>query len=413
MADSNYNIDVQITANNKAWKELDKLKWQADWLDKQFQNLWKIIAAAYVTRKVVDFWKEITQLAGQTEEVSRSFEKMTDSVGTSSQAVLQTLRDASKWSVSEYNLMLSANRAMTLWVAKNTDEFKTLMEIARNKAKIMWLTTEQAFNDIVTGLGRASPMILDNLGITIKAAEANEIYAKKIGKTANELTDAEKKQALVNAVVTQGRDEIEKMGIATVSSAEQQQILNAKWMDMKATLGMALLPAISDSVWKLAEMVTKVTENEEAMKALDWVIRWVGETVLFLTEWLTNLVWWLDKALDALAEFIVKNQESQATYNPRNWSSTNNYGQSYLRPEYRAMWWPVSSGKPYIVGEQWPELFIPKQSGSIAPNNTIAPSISLNFWGVNVHKESDIDMIAEKVQNAVVGSIKNLQLWLA
>jgi hypothetical protein len=85
--------------------------------------------------------------------------------------------------------MLSANKAMSLGVADSTDEFTTLMEIARVKAKNMGLSTTQAFNDIVTGLGRSSPLILDNLGITINATEAQEEYAKALGKTASELTE--------------------------------------------------------------------------------------------------------------------------------------------------------------------------------------------------------------------------------
>jgi hypothetical protein len=36
------------------------------------------------------------------------------------------------------------------------------------------------------------------------------MYAKSIGKTVTQLTDAEKKQALINAVVAQGKKELEE-----------------------------------------------------------------------------------------------------------------------------------------------------------------------------------------------------------
>ena len=32
----------------------------------------------------------------------------------------------------------------------------------------------------------------------------------------------------------------------------------------------------------------------------------------------------------------------------------------------------VSAGRPYIVGEQGPELFLPNQSGTMVPNNQLA-----------------------------------------
>lgn len=129
--------------------------------------------------------------------------------------------------------MLSANKAMSLGVAKNTNDFTTLMDIARIKAKNMGITTTQAYNDIVTGLGRGSAMILDNLGITVNAAQANEEYAKSIGKTVNQLTDAEKKQALVNKVVSDGKKELEAMGEVMLTDPEKRQKLIAQITNMK------------------------------------------------------------------------------------------------------------------------------------------------------------------------------------
>ena len=37
----------------------------------------------------------------------------------------------------------------------------------------------------------------------------------------------------------------------------------------------------------------------------------------------------------------------------------------------RAMGGAVSSGKPYMVGERGPELFVPGASGNIVPNNAM------------------------------------------
>jgi hypothetical protein len=45
--------------------------------------------------------------------------------------MLKSLKQASKGAVSEYDLMLSANRAMKLGVAENTEDMTDLMKIAR------------------------------------------------------------------------------------------------------------------------------------------------------------------------------------------------------------------------------------------------------------------------------------------
>jgi tape measure domain-containing protein len=49
--------------------------------------------------------------------------------------------------------------------------------------------------------------------------------------------------------------------------------------------------------------------------------------------------------------------------------------------QYRASGGPVSAGQPYMVGEQGPELFLPRSSGSIVPNHSLQGSrpIVMNF----------------------------------
>lgn len=51
------------------------------------------------------------------------------------------------------------------------------------------------------GISRLSPLILDNLGIQVSLKDANEAYAKSIGKTTDELTKAEQTTALLNETI--------------------------------------------------------------------------------------------------------------------------------------------------------------------------------------------------------------------
>jgi hypothetical protein len=45
------------------------------------------------------------------------------------------------------------------------------------------------------------------------------------------------------------------------------------------------------------------------------------------------------------------------------------------KPPGKALGGPVSSGRPYIVGEVGPELFVPSSSGNIVPNNKMGGSV--------------------------------------
>jgi hypothetical protein len=91
----------------------------------------------------------------------------------------------------------------------------------------MGISTTQAFNDIVTGIGRASPFILDNLGIVLDAEGKYQAYAEAVGKTAEELTKAEKTQALLNGVLESSKGLLEETGGLTLDNA-------GKWEQMSA-----------------------------------------------------------------------------------------------------------------------------------------------------------------------------------
>lgn len=97
--------------------------------------------------------------------------------------------------VDSFTLAQSANNAVRLGVVKSGDEFANLSEAATKLGLSVGLDATQATENLITALGRQSPMILDNLGITLKVSDAQAEYAARLGKTAKQLTDNEKAEA--------------------------------------------------------------------------------------------------------------------------------------------------------------------------------------------------------------------------
>ena len=158
--------------------------------------------AAVAIGVIADTGLELTKLGAQAIRVEDGFRSLMTSIGETSGSALDKLRAASLGTIDDTNLMLSANRAVMLGVADSADEMARLLSAAAARGRNLGVGTEQAFNDIVTGIGRMSPLILDNLGIVTGGEKAFEAYAASIGKTAEQLTDAEKKQFLVNKVLS-------------------------------------------------------------------------------------------------------------------------------------------------------------------------------------------------------------------
>lgn len=262
MASRDTKLNIIIEAQNratagfsKAERSLGSLNFNVEKVSASLRHMGKFGAIAFAALGAAS--AKLVNDSAQSLQIEESYRRMTESAGIATDELLKQLKKTSAGTVSSTNLMLSANRAMALGVGEDMETMTQLMEIARLKGRALGLDTTQAFNDIVTGIGRGSPLILDNLGITIKLGEAQEMYAQKLGKTAAELTDAEKKQSLLNAVLESGNKEVAKAGELQTTAAEKLQAAKAQFADTADTLGRTLIPAAT----KLLEAVTPVLEK--------------------------------------------------------------------------------------------------------------------------------------------------------
>jgi hypothetical protein len=78
----------------------------------------------------------------------------------------------------------------------------------------------------------------------------------------------------------------------------------------------------------------------------------------------------------------------------------------------RAAWGVVAQNRPYTVGENGPELFIPKTSGTIA-NNHSSGDININLWGVSVSGEADENRLVEKIKQELTDAMQMYKFWIS
>ena len=117
-------------------------------------------AAVGSTIKIISELSEAAREAAQFERMSTAAQDLAHSYGQSMDDILEATRKASLGTVSDYDLMASANKALMLGVGQSAEDMAKLMEVAAVRGRAMGLSTTQAFNDIVTGIGRKSKLIL-------------------------------------------------------------------------------------------------------------------------------------------------------------------------------------------------------------------------------------------------------------
>jgi hypothetical protein len=177
--------------------------------------------------------RELQQLGIQSANTSQAFRELATDAGASSTEMLSKLRAASRGMITDLDLMTNANRAMMLGVTSNADDMSRLLEVAATRGRALGRSTADAFTDIVTGIGRMSPLILDNLGIVTGGEKAFDAYAETLGKTAAELSDVEKKQFLVNKVISE-------TPVSAAAAQDSVATLGVAWSNFKAALGEGL-----------------------------------------------------------------------------------------------------------------------------------------------------------------------------
>lgn len=158
------------------------------------------------------------EMAAQADGVIKAFNAMDDP------NLLDNLRKATKGTVNDVQLMTAAVQAKDFRIP--LEDLGKYLQFAQLKAQQTGQSVDYMTNSIVTGLGRKSPMILDNLGIS--AAEISE----KTKETGDFM------QAVAKIVDTQ----LAEAGDTYVSAADKAAQKTAEWENAQRRLGEQLLP---------------------------------------------------------------------------------------------------------------------------------------------------------------------------
>lgn len=245
MADERVRILLEAKDNasatiNKVSGSLGNMQPQASGLAGVFGKLTPVLgmaAGAFAAVGAASVALDFTRAGASAEALSESFDRMASAAGQSSEQMLSAMQQASSGTIANTDLILAANRAMSFGVANTGQEMASLIQLAMAQAAKMGISATQAFNDLVTGVGRLSPMILDNLGVTVSAEKAYADYAATLGKTAEQLNQTEQRQAFLNAMMAAAPNAANEAGIAADSAAGGFQRMDAAMANLTTATG--------------------------------------------------------------------------------------------------------------------------------------------------------------------------------
>lgn len=176
-----------------------------------------------------------------------------DRQSKNSTKLMEELRTATKGLVDDLSLIKSANRALAFGLEE--ESIPALAATAEALGKIQGLDATQAFNDIVVGIARASPLILDNLGIILDAEKTYSEYAESIGTTADALDKSQKLIALQKST-------IQSSTTVVLQAATANKTTKESWEELGASIKNSLTGAANEGLTFFQERMKRLREEQ-------------------------------------------------------------------------------------------------------------------------------------------------------
>lgn len=233
---------------------------------------------------------DVFNTAGSAESLGLGLENLAG--GSAEAAVfIEAMGEASRGTISQLDAMKLANQALLLGVVDNGEQMGELTKIAVALGKTMGLDTKYAVESLTTGVGRQSKLWLDNLGILVNTEEAYETMAKTLRVSVSDLTDAEKKQAFLNATLDAGRDLLERTGEFQLTTTQNWKRFGAEVDDARVDVKVALAEAFGPLLQTLMDLSIAGPDAGEAVRDLAAGVSAFGDDMRAYAEDPANLDW--------------------------------------------------------------------------------------------------------------------------
>ena len=194
-------------------KGLDDSKKKVSGFANYMSKLGGIMAAAFSVKEIISFTHRTAELANKAAGVRKAFQALNNP------NLLADLRRATMGTVDDLQLMQRAVQAKNFKIP--LDQLATYLQFATKRANETGQSVDYLVDSIITGLGRQSVMILDNLGIS--AAEIRDNM-----KDGSSMAEAVGK--IIKTQMGDAATEIDKAALATGR-------LTAAWTNFQMAVG--------------------------------------------------------------------------------------------------------------------------------------------------------------------------------
>lgn len=158
-----------------------------------------------------------------------------------------------------------------------TEEIEKLTTAARNASLALGRNLPDAMERITKGVVKLEPELLDELGIMTKLTEATANYARETNKSVNALSNFEKRQAFLNAVVAEAEVKFAGIGEAIGSNPYDKLLANFKDLSLTVMSGVDVVGRFAAAIVSLNEFVMVGAIGLFANSLKNQLLPWLSE----------------------------------------------------------------------------------------------------------------------------------------
>jgi hypothetical protein len=275
--------DTIIDKTARAWSSVDKASSKAMGsvraLAKQMQDLAKSTKATLQELQPVGVALGVVSAAGvkaatssaltasRTEELSLVLDVLAKNAReaaiaegdyTKATSLSEKAIDSAVASIKEKGITTQvANKLTAQFVRYELDMAQSteLARVAQDAAVLSMEDSSTALDGLLHGILTYNPVVLRTYGISVLAKDAFEDFAAETGVLKEEMTSAQKAQAMLNAVLKEGGSIAGAYDAAMGSAGKRMRSMSRHWEEAKNALGKHFLPVMVKAVDTATDML--------------------------------------------------------------------------------------------------------------------------------------------------------------
>lgn len=213
-------------------------------------------AAGLVIKKAFDLTLEAESIA----RINKQFDILsTQTVGAGAN-LRQALDDASGGVVDMEDVFQATNKVLIDFKG-NASDLPAIFETARKASKVSGGEILDNYQTINKAIATQNTRALQNLGLIVDSSKAQEDYAKSIGKTKQQLTEVEQRQAITNAVLSFSKNQLKDISLTATSATDSYKKFSTQVSDLGDSFAFLTKAAVGGAFPTALDFITKKLER--------------------------------------------------------------------------------------------------------------------------------------------------------